>query len=124
MLVHTAKEVCPAMHIKHNSLTLSTIMHSLNMVNPHLYPFRFQRLVVPAPLPPFATTHFVNAVMAQLSSESICRLGDDFVWYFDYIHLDPMRVGHPLRGKTLDIFDCVEGGIMEKLANEVQSLVI
>ena len=108
MLIHAAKEVCAAMYIKHDSRALFATVHSLSMMRPHLYPFRFQSLVVPAPLPPFASTHFVNAVMAQLSNESICRLGDNFFWYFDYVHLDPMGIGHPLRGKTLDIFDRVK----------------
>ena len=124
MLIHTAKEVCSTMYIKHDSLALFTTLYSLGMMRPHLDPFRFQRLVVPAPLPPFAATNFVNAVMAQLSSESIGCFGNDFVWYFDFIYLDPVGIGYPLGGETLNIFDCVEGGIVEELPDEVQSLMV
>ncbi len=118
MLIHTPKKVRPTVHIKHHPLPLVSSLFSFGVIAPHLDPFGLQYATVPAPLPPFISSNLVNPMMSQLGGESIRRLRNWFFWYSNLIYLNPPRVRHPLRGKTLNIFNSVERGIAEELADE------
>lgn len=124
VLIHAAEEVCTTMHIEHDSVALFATLLSLCIMRPHFNPFRLQHGVVSSPLPPLAASNFVHTVMAQLSSESLCCLSDRVLRYCYFLHLDPVRIGYPLRGEALKLFDSVEGSMVEKLAYEIQPFMV
>ena len=124
MLIHAAKEVGPAMHIKHDSLALLTAVFPLRIVRPHLDPLRVQCTIVSSPLPPFAAANFVQTVVSQLNSESISCPAYCVLWYCDFVHPNPTWGRYPLGGKVLNIFDSVKGSVVEELTDEVQPLVV
>jgi len=42
----------------------------------------------------------------------------------DFVYFDPAGMGHPLRGKALDVFHGVVGSIEEEFAYEMETFVV
>lgn len=117
MFIDTPKEVCPAMHIQHDSGPLIIRFPSLIIVGFHLNPFTRQLTPRSPPLPPGLASDFLDSMMSQLLVYQICRLLDVFLVDFDFFGLDPCRMRYPLGSKALDFFDCVVRGIDKELPN-------
>ena len=117
MLIHTAKEVCTAMYIQHDSLTLVILLLSLLMVGAHLDPFCLQVASWFSPLPPKPASHVLNPMMSQLLLYGIRCFRDMILGDLDFVDLDPSWIRHPLRRKALYVFNCVVGRIEEEFAN-------
>ena len=54
----------------------------------------------------------------------MCCLSDRLLRYYDFLHLDPVRIGYPLRGKALKFFDSMEGSMVEELTYKTQPFMV
>lgn len=63
-------------------------------------------------------------MVSKLSNDHVRGLEDAFLGYGDLVDLDPARAWHPLRGKTLNVLDCVVRCIAEKLADKVDTFMV
>lgn len=124
MLIHTPEEISAPMNIEHDPLAIFLRAFPLLIVRPHLDPFSFEVAPFSAPLPPFAATDLINTLMTQLSDYCIGSIVDCFLGNCDFFYPAPGRVGHPLRGKGLNVFDGMIGGVYEKAADEVKTLMV
>ena len=124
MFIHAPKEVGPPVHVKHDAFRLCPRLFSFGMVPPHLDPFCLQRSIVSPPLPPMLSTYSINAMPAQLRSNSVCRFTQTLFGYLDLFDAHPARAGDPLRREGLDVLDSMMGGILEELADEFDAFVV
>ena len=124
MLIHTAKKVGTAMHVEHDPFAFLSTGIPLCMIPPHFNPLSLQCAVISSPLPPLLSSNFVDAMMSQLSSYSFCCSRYALLRYGDFINFHPVWIRDPLRGESLYILDFVVRGVVEKLTNEVDTLMI
>lgn len=124
MFINTTKVIGPAMDIKHDSCTLPTRLLSRIIVCGHLYPLSPQRLRCSSPLPPFRPTDLFNSPGAQLRNESICCRRGIFLGYRNTLYLYPYRRRDPWRREVLDFFNGMVRSVVEKLAGEMETLVV
>ncbi|KAL8974612.1 MAG: hypothetical protein Q9197_001151 [Variospora fuerteventurae] len=106
--------------------SLASLLRSLPslMVGFHLDPLRPQAASIPTPLPPLASSNFIDAFVAQLRNDGLGGAIDSFLRYLHLLCSNPMGAWNPLRCEGLDVLDCVIGGIVEKASNQLKSFVV
>jgi hypothetical protein len=119
MFIRAPKKVRPAMHIKHDSLPLSSLTPPLIIILSHLNPLRFQLTPRASPLPPGLPANLFHAMRPQLFLYVCCALRDLLNGNGDLVDFHPVRMRHPLGCESLDFFDCVVRGVDEEFADEV-----
>ena len=124
MFIYATEKVGSPVHIKHDSPPLVCTCTPLSIVPSRFNPFGLQFAAFSSPLPPRLPSNFIDATMSQLSYDGVRSLRNTIFGYCDLINFDPARTWYPLRRKSLKIFDCVMRGIGEKLADEVQTLMV
>lgn len=124
MFVDTTEEVRPAMYVKHHSLPFIAHLLSRRIVLSHLYPFGFQHATLSPPQPPLSSSNLIDAVVAQLRLQQICRFCDYIIGDSDFVDFDPARVRDPLCGEVLEVFDSMQRCVVKKPADQVDAFVV
>ena len=96
MLIHTSKEVSPAVYVQHDPFPLVIYSLPLLKITAHLDPFRFELCVLPPPLPPCLPTNFVDTLATQLGYQGCGSVRDGLFRDDRFLDLDPSRRRHPL----------------------------
>lgn len=124
VLIHTPEIVRATMNVEHYSLT--SLLRSLPslMVGLHLDPLRPQAASIPTPLPPLASSNFIDAFVAQLRNDGLSGTIDSFLRHLHLLCSNPMGAWDPLRCEGLDVLDCVIGGIVEEASNQLKAFVV
>jgi hypothetical protein len=124
MRIHTSKEICPTMHIEHDSLHRIVSSAPLLEIRPHLNPLGLQIAARPPPLPPRLSPHHFNPMGPQLGPYRIRGGREMFPRDGDMVQLHPVRTGNPLRGEALDVFHCVVRRVEQEFPDQVKTLVV
>ena len=108
VFVDTTEIIGTAMNVQHDPLALRIVgLFALAVVGLHLDPLGLQGLSGLAPLPPIADANLPDAIGTKLLLEKGSGLVELLTGDFDFLDANPLRMGNPLRGESLEIFDGV-----------------
>jgi len=110
VLVDASKEICAAVDVQHDALAGFAGFLPFVVVGPHLNPLRLERAVGFAPLPPLSAPNLADAVGSQLLLQRRGSMNQLVLGDLDFFDLDPLGMGNPLRGESLQLLNRVVGG--------------
>ena len=125
VFVDTTEVIGTAMNIEHDPLGLGIAgRFALVVVGLHLDPFGLQGFPGFAPLPPIAAANLPDAIGTKLLLEKGSGLVELLTGDFDFLDANPLRMGNPLRGESLEIFDGVMRCEGQKRPDQVQAFIV